>query len=109
VIVYSARPRLVGLALWVIARGTWWSNTRIPALNKKPAAGAIYNHGAAVIDRKARYSLRIEILAYPTLAFDAPVRGVLVGILHAVWLGKTIMVSLPDGEKILKICLFVLT
>ena len=80
-IVYSARPRLVGLALWVIARGTWWSNTRIPALNKKPAAGAIYNHGAAVIDRKARYSLRIEILAYPTLAFDAPVRGVLVGIL----------------------------
>jgi len=26
----------------------------IPALNKKPAAGAIYNHGAAVIDREAR-------------------------------------------------------
>jgi len=26
VIVYSARPYLVGLALWVIARGAWWSN-----------------------------------------------------------------------------------
>jgi len=38
----------------------------IPALNKKPAADEIYNHSAAVIDRKARYSLRIEILAYPT-------------------------------------------
>jgi len=38
----------------------------VPAVNKKLAAGAIYNHGAAVIDRKGRYSLRIEILAYPT-------------------------------------------
>jgi len=65
VIVYSARPRSVGLALWVIARGAWWSNIRIPALNKKPAAGAIYNHGAAVVDRKAKYLLRIEIVAYP--------------------------------------------
>ena len=36
-------------------------------MNEKPAAGAIYKpHTAAVIDRKARYSLRIEILAYPT-------------------------------------------
>jgi len=35
VIVYGARPRLVGLALWVIARGAW-SNTGIPAVNKKP-------------------------------------------------------------------------
>jgi len=66
VIVYCARPRSVGLALWVIARGAWWSNIRIPALNKTPAACAMYNHGEAVIDRKARYLLRIEILAYPT-------------------------------------------
>jgi len=28
---------------------------------------------------------------------------------HPVWCGKTRMVWLPDGEKILKICLFVLT
>jgi len=28
---------------------------------------------------------------------------------HSIWGGKTRMVSLPDGEKISKICLFVLT
>jgi len=28
---------------------------------------------------------------------------------HTLWYGKTRMVSLPDGEKISKICLFVLT
>jgi len=44
-----------------------------------------------------------------SLAFDAPVRGVPVGMSAPLWYGKTIMVSLPDGEKILKICLFVLT
>ena len=44
------------------------------------------------------------------LTFDAPVRGVPVGISyrHPVWYGKTRMVWLPDGEKISKISLFVL-
>jgi len=28
---------------------------------------------------------------------------------HPLWYGKTRMASLPDGEKISKICLFVLT
>jgi len=42
-------------------------------------------------------------------AFDAPVRGVSVGILLCRWHGKTRMAWLPDGEKILMICLFVLT
>ena len=28
---------------------------------------------------------------------------------HAVWCGKTRMAWLPDGERFLKICLFVLT
>jgi len=28
---------------------------------------------------------------------------------HAVWYGKTRMAWLPDGETILKMCLFVLT
>ena len=55
---------------------------------------------------------KIVILSY-LLAFDAPVRGVPVGIsaptLVTVWCGKTRMVSLPDGEKISKIRLFVLT
>ena len=64
-VVYSARQRLVGLALQVIARGAWWANTRI-GLPAKPTTGAIYNQVEAVIGRKARHSLRIEILAYPT-------------------------------------------
>ena len=51
---------------------------------------------------------KIVILSYP-LAFDAPVRGVPVGISAPLWDGITRMVSLPDGAKISKICLFVLT
>ena len=37
------------------------------------------------------------------LVFDAPVRGVPVGISAPLWYGKTRMVSLPDGEKNSKI------
>jgi len=33
------------------------------------------------------------------LAFDAPVSGVAVGILHLSLVWKTTMVGLPDGEK----------
>ena len=39
----------------------------------------------------------------PPLAFNAPVRGVPVGISAPLWYGKTRMVSLSDGEKISKI------
>jgi len=35
--------------------------------------------------------------------------GVPVGISAPLWDGKTRMVSLPDGEKISNICLFVFT
>ena len=42
-------------------------------------------------------------------AFDAPIRGFPSEYRHPLWDGKTRMVSLPDGEKISKICLFVLT
>jgi len=45
--------------------------------------------------------------SYP-LVFDAPVRGVPVGISAPLWCGKTRMAWLPDGEKISKISLFVL-
>ena len=51
---------------------------------------------------------KIVILSYP-LAFNAPVRGVPVGISAPLEGGKTRMVSLSDGEKISKLCLFVLT
>jgi len=50
---------------------------------------------------------KIGILSYH-LAFDAPVRGFPSEYRHPLWYGKTRMVSLPDGEKISKISLFVL-
>ena len=57
----------------------------------------------------ARYLWKkIGILSHP-LAFDAPVRRLPSEYRHPVWYGKTRMVSLPEGEKISKICLFVLT
>jgi len=67
------------------------------------------NHAAAVIDRKARYSLIIEILAYPP-AFEAPVSGVPVGK-EAMPFGteKLEWWGYPMMKKILIICLFVLT
>jgi len=43
------------------------------------------------------------------LAFDVPFRGFPSKCCYAVWRGKTKMVWLPDGEKFLMICLFVLT
>ena len=56
---------------------------------------------------KARYWSQIAILSYP--AFDAPVRGVPVGILpHRLACKKTRMVWLPDGEETVRICLVVL-
>jgi len=56
----------------------------------------------------ASYSSRIMICAYPTCTYD-PVMGPLSKYCHDVWYRKTRMVWLPNGEKFLKICLFILT
>ena len=45
---------------------------------------------------------KIVILSYPLHSTPSEYR-------HPLWCGKTRMVSLPNGEKISKICLFVLT
>ena len=42
-------------------------------------------------------------------AFDAPLGGSPSEYCHDVWYGKTGMAWLPDGEKILKIRLHILT
>ena len=51
---------------------------------------------------------KIVILSYP-LHYTPPLGGFPSEYWHPLWDGKTRMVSLPDGENILKICLFVLT
>jgi len=51
---------------------------------------------------------KIVILSYP-LHSTPPLGGFPSEYRHPHWYGKTRMVSLPDGEKISKICLFVLT
>jgi len=59
-----------------------------------------------------RSDIRSESRCLPTApAFDAPVRGIPVGISHrsTVWHRNTRMAWLPNGEKISKIFLFVLT
>jgi len=55
----------------------------------------------------ARYLWKNRQFFIPIL-FHAPVRGFLSEYGHPLWYGKTRMVSLPDGEKISKISLFVL-
>jgi len=75
-------------------------------LTNCPAACAHLSITVSEIQRDI--SEKVVILSYP-LAFDAPVRGFPLEYRHPLWDGKTGMVSLPDGEKILKTSLFVLT
>ena len=51
---------------------------------------------------------KIVILSYPLHSMPL-LGGFSSEYRHPLWYGKTKMVSLPDGEKISKICLFVLT
>jgi len=51
---------------------------------------------------------KIVILSYP-LHSTLPLAWFPSEYRHPLWDGKIRMVSLPDGEKISKICLFVLT
>jgi len=51
---------------------------------------------------------KVVILSYP-LHSTLPLGGFPSEYRHPLWDGKTRMVSLPEGEKISKICLFVLT
>jgi len=50
-----------------------------------------------------------KFLFHTILAFGAPVRGSPSEYCNPVWYGKTRMVGLPDGEKILRICITVYT
>ena len=78
-----------------------------PATTGDPVDNTL-NVATLIAGTKARYRLRITISPTPP-AFDAPVRGVPVGILLCLRYGKTRMVWLPGSEKNLMICLFVFT
>ena len=57
---------------------------------------------------RARYLWKNVILLYP-LHSTPPLGGFPSEYRHLLWGGKTRMLSLPEGKKIWKICLFVLT
>ena len=74
------------------------------------ATRTVYN----TVDLYAMYAaifVQNRVFLPTPLAFDAPVKGEGFPSLyrHPVWRGKIRMAWLPDGEKILKISLFVLT
>jgi len=52
-----------------------------------------------ILEVKRDIGRRLQFLRTP-LAFNAPVRGTLLGFCHNVWYGKTRMVGLPDGKNI---------
>jgi len=58
---------------------------------------------------RARYLWKNRHFIIPPLHSTPPLGGFPSVYRHPLWCGKTRMVSLPDGEKISKICLFVLT
>ena len=66
------------------------------------------NHAKCCMDgKRIRCLTKIVIFSYP-LAFTPLLGGFPSEYHHPVWCAKTSMVWLPDGEKILKISLFVL-
>ena len=80
-----------------------------PATAFTTPACCIVNTGS-----QARYRLRIAISAYKTCircphSGGPPFGGFPSQYYYAAWHRKTRMVWLPDGEKILKICLVILT
>ena len=82
-----------------------------------PFVAALFSHFATrTVDNTVDlYAAKPESRFLPTSpAFDAPVsgpsgRGFPSEYRHSVWRGKTRIAWLPDGEKISKISLFVLT
>ena len=124
-IVYSATARLVALVLKnhgdgdFIARGALWSNTcsiydqRYKCHNlrdggRRPPATMFTTPGRLQRQQQA-YRLRIAIFFLPHLHSTPQLGGFPLEYRHPAWYGKTRMIWLPDGEKISKISLFVLT
>ena len=58
---------------------------------------------------RARHLWKKSLFYHTPLHSLPPLGGFASECWHPLWYGKTTMVSLPDGEKISKICLFVLT
>ena len=90
--VYSARPRLIGLALYTVTDSQRDYVQRvalgrpIPAVNKKPAAKCKIQTRVQRLVIAKPYSLKVKILAYP-ICIRGPRQGVPVVILpcRLVW------------------------
>ena len=83
---------------------------KVVVLHRRPR---LQHLSVAALTQAVKPDIGSESRFLPTLpAFDAPVRrgeGFPSEYCYAVWHGKTSMVWLPDGEKISKISLFLLT
>ena len=96
--VYSARPHLVGLALYTVTdnyRDCVQSvvlGRRIPAVNRKPVAKCKIQ---TMVQQLLIAKPDIKVLAYRTCIRGPPPLGG-----GAIWYGKTRMAGLPDSEKI---------
>ena len=66
-------------------------------------------HLTITVLRYSEIFVKKSAFFHTPLAFDAPVRGFPSEYRHLLWQGKPRVVSLPDGVKISKIRLFVLT
>jgi len=111
--VYSARPRLVGLALYSYGQPWLYSASRLvvqyPHQNESRSLSAKYKPGCSSYRLQSQIFAENRDFSLPHLHSRPSLGGSPSEYCHDVRCGKTRMMWLPDGGKISKISFFVLT